>query len=237
MHFTVIREHREFFRKHHWIECDEMISKLELNRFSETIPWVLNMRAEPGILSTSATEASDSMDFFLGHDIWRGSPILKKLILNRSLAEIASELIEEKPLRFGYDTLFPAVSIKPENSFYESFLQTNPTLKEMSAVQGVLCGAMLCLSGNREAIIEEKPKTTTLFSRTKGNAVFFSPDWPLPLSEIYQNPGFVYLLIVYVKANAVYLAQQGDPHLHHFKRLGYNFGDRLREPFHPIVYS
>lgn len=240
MNFTVIREHRDFFRKHHWIECDGVVSEAELNRLSEGIPLVLAERTPPQ--PSISVKAFDKNDFAIGHDLWRGRPNLKKIILSRSLAGIASELIEDKPLRFGYDTLFPAVSKNPGNNAYESFLQTTPTLQEISCIQGVVCGAMLCLSGNNETPIEpsvttEEPSKTTIFSKTPGNAVFFSPEWPLPLHEIYQNPGFTYLLIVYVKANAVYFPQQGDPHLHDFKRLDYNFGDRLKEPLHPIVFT
>jgi hypothetical protein len=229
MHFSVIREHREFFRKHHWIECDGVISVAELKRLSETIPQVLAER------ESSASEDAFSKDFIFGHDIWRGAPALKKIILSRNLAEIASELIEEKPIRFGYDTLFPAVFTSFGKNVYASFLQTTPTLKEMSCIQGVLCGAMVCLSGKQEPA--NTSADSTLFSKIPGNIVFFSPDWPLPLHQIYQNPSFVYLLIVYVKGNAIYLSQPGDPHLHDFKQLGYNFGDRLQEPLHPIVYT
>lgn len=230
MHFTVIREHREFFRKHHWIECDGVISQTELNRVSEAVPGVLAERLKASVPSNDTFE---NKDFALGHDLWRDATSLKKIILNRNLAEIAGGLIEEKPLRFGYDTLFPAVLNK--NNAYESFLKTTPTLQEMSCIQGVLCGAMICISGTQKQGEEALP--STIFSRTPGNVVFIAPDWPLPLHEIYQNPGFVYLLIVYVKDKAIYISQPGDPHLHDFKRLGYNFGDRLKEPLHPIVYT
>jgi hypothetical protein len=233
MNFTVIREHREFFRKHHWIECDGVVSADELKRLVNGIPAVLAERTE--VKSSLTVKAFDKQNFTIGQDLWRSPAApLKKIILSRSLAGIAGELIEQKPLRFGYDTLFPAVAEMPARDAYASFLQTTPTLEEMSCIQGVLCGAMLCISG-KEPISDDI--TTTLFSKTPGNAVFFSPDWPLPLSEIYQNPGYTYLLLVYVKANAVYCLQQGDPHLHNFKRLGYNFGDRLKEPIHPVVYS
>lgn len=241
MNFTVIREHREFFRKHHWIECEGVVSADERKRLSENIPLVLDERTEA---KTSVhVKAFDKNSFEIGHDLWRGLPILKKIILGRGLAGIAAELVEQKPLRFGYDSLFPAVTNTPGRNAYETFLQTTPTLQEMSCIQGVLCGAMLCLSAGDEAEvvasqnpgIEEHP--TSIFSKTPGNAVFFAPDWPLPLHEIFQNPGYTYLLIVYSKEKAVYLAEQGDPHLHNFKKLGYSFGDRLREPLHPIVYS
>lgn len=231
MNFTVVREHREFFRKHHWIECDGVVSKGELERLVAGIPLVLAERSEPSF----AGKAFDKNGFALGHDLWREGQNLKKIILSRSLAEIAAELVEQKPLRFGYDALFPEVSEVQNQNAYESFLQTNPTLQEMSCIQGVLCGAMVCVSGSAET--SDEAVETTLFSRKPGNAVFFSPEWSLPLHEIYANPGFTYLLIVYTKANAVYLAQPGDPHLHNFKKLGYNFGDRLNDGIHPIIYT
>jgi len=234
MNFTVIREHREFFRKHHWLECAEVISATDQAKLAEGIPLILAERAE---VKSSPSKAFDKNGFAIGHDLWRGRANLKKILLNRSLAGIAGELVEQKPLRFGYDTLFPAVTAYPLENYYESFLQTTPTLEEMSCIQGVLCGAMICISGNREIKEEDQEIEPQIFSRTPGNAVFFAPDWPLPLKEIYQNPGFTYLLIVYVKNNAVYLSQQGDPHVNEFKRLGYSFGDRLNEPFHPIVYT
>lgn len=236
MNFTVIREHREFFRKHHWIECEGVISADELKRLSENIPHVLDERT--GAKASPYIKAFDKNSFDIGHDLWRGLPVLKKIILGRGLAGIAGELVEQKPLRFGYDSLYPAVTKTPGRNAYETFLQTTPTLQEMSCIQGVVCGAMVCLSGSGEAeVMGDEEAPTTLFSRTPGNAVFFAPDWPLPLHEMFQNPGYTYLLIVYVKEKAVYLAEQGDPHLHNFKKLGYSFGDRLKEPLHPIVYS
>jgi hypothetical protein len=239
MNFTVIREHREFFRKHHWIECDGVISAEERRRLLEGIEHVTAVRAAEKL---AVSKAFDKNSFAVGHDLWRGQPVLKKIILNRGLAGIAGELVEQRPLRFGYDSLFPAVSSQPIKNSYESFLQTTPTLQEMSCIQGVLCGAMLCISGNDEAKVLETDEIdpnpqATIFSKIPGNAIFFAPDWPLPLHEIYNHAGFTYLLIVYVKANAVYVAQQGDPHLHNFKQLDYSFGDRLKEPHHPIVYS
>ena len=236
MNFTVIREHREFFRKHNWIECDSVISNDDLNRLVEGIPLVLDERTEIKASLSFSGKAFDKNSFAIGHDLWRGSANLKKIILNRSLSGIAAELVEQKPLRFGYDSLFPAVTSSPAKNQYESFLQTNPTLAEMSCIQGVLCGAMVCVSGIND-LPKDESESTTIFSRKPGNAIFFSPDWPLPLNEIYQNPGFTYLLIVYVKNNAVYLAQSGDPHGNNFKKLDYSFGDRLREPLHPIVYT
>ena len=51
---------------------------------------------------------SPEMLFLQGRDLWRSSPSLHKLAAQVRFAEIASELIEKKPLRLGYDQLIPA---------------------------------------------------------------------------------------------------------------------------------
>ena len=108
MNFTVVREHREFFRKHQWIECDGVLSQDEQKRLVEGIPAALAEREE--VKSSVIVKAFDKQNFGIGHDLWRSRAApLKKIILSRSLAGIAGELIEQKPLRFGYDTLFPAI--------------------------------------------------------------------------------------------------------------------------------
>lgn len=230
MPFSVIREHREFFRTHHWIECDGVLSTEELKRISVEISTVLTKRQQE---MKALKKEEDPSEFAVGHDLWRGSAILKKTLLSRRLAGIASELTEKQPLRFGYDMLFPTIKKHTVADAYETFLKKTPTLEEMSCIQGVICGAMICLSCKDQQEASETP----LFSSTPGNVVFFSPKWPLPLKDFFLRPGGSYLLIVYVNSHAVYVANHSDPHLHDFKQLGYDFGDRLKEPLHPIVYE
>jgi len=230
MHFSIIREHREFFRNNQWIECDDVVSPSDLKRLSVEIPLILAKRKQEKLLHS---KESDVSDFAMGHDLWRENASAKKTILSRRMAGIASELTEKQPLRFGYDMLLPAADEPLAGQTYTDFLKTTPTLEEMSCIQGVIGGAFICLSCNET----QKEVVTPLFSPTPGNAVFVSPKWPLPLGDLYQRPGCSYLLVVYVQSQAVYLANHSDPHLHDFRQLGYDFGDRLKEPLHPIVYE
>lgn len=234
MNFTVVREHRNFYRQHHWIECEGVLTAPELNRIRQGLGAVLLERS--GGKAGSSDKLTAEEKFAAGRDSWRSVSGLKKILLGRGLAGIAAELTEHKPLRFGYDMLFPSVSsLQSRHGSYGAFLSTTPTLNEMSCLQGVVCGAMLCIDGPAHASDENGP--TSLFSSTPGNGVFFSPDWPLPLHDIFRMEGSTYLLIVYTKANAVYLLQERDPHAHALKDLGYNFGDRLSDPHHPVVYT
>lgn len=233
MNFTVVREHRNFYKQHHWIECEGVLSSAEQNRLMQGIETILPERVGG---KSSYKTLNPEEKFHFGHDLWRGASGLKKILLGRGLSGIAAELTEHKPLRFGYDQLIPGITPGyAKIGTYGPFVSSTPTLNEMSCIQGVVCGAMLCIDGPSGNTLDKG--ATTLFSATPGNAVFFSPDWPLPLQDIFRMEGYTYLLVVYTKANAVYLLQERDPHAYAFKDLGYNFGDRLSEPNHPVVYT
>lgn len=224
MHFAVVGKHRDFFRKHHWLECEEVLPENERQRLSEAIAAALGKNET----------AADI--FAAGRDLWRDHPAIKKAISKCNLAEIAGELIEQKPLRLGYDMLLPAPSAFDHDSSYSKFLKTTPTLTEMSCIQGIACGAMLCVSGPSNLDISTS-SSIGLFSNRPGNVIIFSSDWHLPLHEIYERAGFSYLLIAFAVSNSVYYLQPNDPHVHHLKRLGYQFGDRLKDVWNPIVYQ
>lgn len=231
MHFSVIGEHRDFFRKHHWIECEGILDRNHLAQLSNGIDAVLNERTkQPANILTA-----DQLYEF-GHDLWRGMKSVKKVVMQKELAEIASELIEYKPLRLGYDQLLPSLksSILPSEA-YKEFLNNTPTLQEISSIQGVVCGVIICLKDVQ--VDELESNTERMFPFIGGNATFFSPDVPMPLPLLKNVSGATYLLIVYVRSNAVYMKQDKDLHVHAFKKLGYNFGDRLLDSLNPLVYK
>jgi len=256
MNFSVIGEHRDFFRKHHWIECEGVLSASQQAVLSREMATVLAARLKLPISKASANQL-----FASGHDLWRGAAPLKKIILQKGLAEIAAELLEEKPLRFGYDQLFPPLaSVSMGADAYGAFLKQTLSLREISSIQGIVCGAMLCVvaptinevideevkivdapleSGLMSSQLSSQPvpiSSVPIFSTTAGNGIFFSPDTPISFEGLRSHSGGTYLLLVYTKPNAVYYRQDLDPHLHDFRNLGYNFGDRLLDRLNPLVY-
>lgn len=238
MNFAVDGRHRDFFRKSRWIEFDELLSPQQLEIINREIKPVLASRLKTPLTYLPAF-AVDKF-FEKGRDLWRGAPSLKKILLSKPLAEAASELIEQKPLRFGYDQLFPSLNnIQNENQTYALLLRTQPTLQEISCIQGVLCGLMLCLKADPQKATSEdsKEKPTTVFSKTAGNGVIFSPELPIPFEELAAMNDSLYLLLVYTNAKAVYRMEERDPHVSDFKSLGYNFGDKLSDTLNPLVYS
>lgn len=60
-----------------------------------------------------------------------------------------------------------------------------------------------------------------------GSGIFLSPTTPL-----LENDSF---LIVYCESTTVYQLNSEDPYTHSLKRLGYVFGDRVRNDTHPLI--
>jgi hypothetical protein len=243
MKFAVAHEHRDFFRKHHRIEFEALLSSKQQQLLVENIPTVLSSRL--GIAPEKWDSIAPEKLFMVARDLWRANVSLKKVILQKFFAEIASELIEYKPLRIGYDQLYlskPRFQASSEKSFYTEFLNKRHSLNEGSSLQGIACGLMLCLS-HLFSESEEHQKTNELllesprlFSPKSGSGVFFSPDIPIPFEELTAHPGAIYLLIVYTKAYTIYSLQPNDPHTHDFKHLGYGIGDKLSDKLNPVIY-
>ena len=236
MNFAVIRQHRDFFRKHHWLECEGVFSEEETKRVAQGVAAALAARLK--VKADALADMPPDKVFAAGHDLWRTDATLKKVLLHRNLAEIAGELTEQRPLRFGYDMLLPTAGGSSKfTGPYKTLMDTSPTLTEICSIQGIICGAMICVSGptDKKSVVEKIDGT--FLSDTPGNIIFFSPEWHLPFNEIINRPGYQYLMIVYVKPKSVYTRQDNDPHVHEFKQLGYQFGDKLTDILNPIVYQ
>ncbi len=226
MNFSANGEHRDFFHQHSWIECEGILSSSQLELLPKEIKEALLIRT--GIRKEAI---DDDKSFMLGRDLWRAAPLLKKIIVQKSLGQIASELTECKPLRIGYDQFFPSVG--QYQGAYSKFLEQTITLQELSGIQGVMCGLMLCVAPPNKHL--SALTSENIFPFSVGNGVFFTPDFPIDF-RILKAIGGEYLLVVYVKEKAIYCRQDRDPNNHTFKQLGYNYGDRLLDALNPIVY-
>lgn len=224
MKLAIDNVQRQYFRKNHAIEF-ELLSPLQLDELNHGIEQALG---------PSAGESADKT-FAAGRDLWRRNELVKKYVTNRSLAEIASELIEYKPLRLAFDQFYPSLSkTSPflQKGLYKQFLQQPRSLKEISSIQGLLCGLVICLSGEPG----EENKPVTIFPSIPGNGTFFSVDAVLDFQELLQEQAHRYLMVAYTHATSIYVLEENDPQTHELKRLGYVFGDKLSDRDHPLVY-
>lgn len=238
MKFATAKEHRNYFRRERHVGFECLLTEQQCAQLNSDIDKVLSQRLELRNASSLSGLTADKL-FSQGRDLWRADHKLKKIILNRAFAQAAADLIEQKPLRIGYDQLllgyipvrYPSLVPNP----YSDFLKQTATLPEISCIQGVVCGLMLCLKAPPlEDGIDDIVK---VFPRVAGQGVFIASDHPIDFSILNGLPDARYLMIVYSQAASVYCHEERDPQIHYFRSLGYNFGDRLSEQLNPLVFS
>jgi hypothetical protein len=241
MKFTIASEHRDFFQKQGAVEFEELIRPSHLEELFLSLKEAIAERLSV-TLERLPWQHPDKM-YMVGRDLWRTHPSLKKLILQNHLAEIAAEILEKKPLRYGYDQFFVsalkngrAADEERENA-YIKMLRHHSTLEELSCLQGISCGLMLCLHSEVDQSVSKKESEgpINVFSPRAGSGVYFSSNVMVDWKQLLHYPNNCYLLIVYTPATSVYFLQEGDLHTHSLKRLGYSFGDKLNDRLHPIV--
>lgn len=240
MKYSTAKEHRDFFQKHGWIEFEGLLSIDQLKGLNEGVDQVLAERLNVP-LSRLKTFGSEKI-YLHGHDLWRSKMFLQKLITQTRFAEIAAELIEKKPLRLGYDQLFPARKHKPFSDeaaqVYSQFIDQTTSLQAVCCLQGVICGFMIALSQPEGEASEEKPLLDgiDIFPSKFGNVIYFQPNIPINWNHLYSHLGQRFYMVVYTQAYAHYQLEVKDPHTHSLKRLGYIFNDKLNDALNPIIY-
>lgn len=154
----------------------------------------------------------------LKRDLWRLNPAVKKAIARREIAQIMSELLSVREMRLAFDELIDDVPKKTE------------TLSTIDCVQGLVGGLIVCI---------QKPSDdsfSTFFPKNLGAAVFFSPDFPIPFEDLAKIEPGCYLLIAFGAKDSVYIHHPEDPYIQHWRKIGYVFGDRLRNQTHPMIF-
>ena len=235
MHFALAREHLDFFYKHHYIEFEDLLTEVEVESLSRALQETLAKRLHSKRETLAKTDIKTL--YLSGYDMWRDNPTIQKFVLRPQLAEIASNLTKVRPLRIGFDQLFTA----SENA--DHLFKKPRTLHQMSSIQGTVCGCILHLSSSAIPVtqatlaIEEDMTALIPIPKKVGSAIFFNPELPLSLEYLVETPHVLQLMIVYAEEKGIYAYQETDLHTHAFKKLGYGFGDRLRNATHPILYS
>lgn len=232
MKFTVDSNHLDYFKKNNAIEFDAVLTEKQLANLREHTKRVLAFRLE-------GEKMTPENLFKAGRDLFRADAGIRNIVTQKHLAEIAFELTQQKPLRLGYDQFYP--SFPPMPSFinqnqnpYFQFLSSQPTLLEMSSIQGIQCGLMICLRAEEEK--QNEQDASLIFSNKPGNAVFFNPSAIVNFDRLTSATGeSSYLLIVYVHAVSVYVLNTMDLNTHNLKTYGYSLGDRLSDKLNPVV--
>jgi hypothetical protein len=221
--FALAREHHLHFEKQQFIELEGILplEQLQLLKSSSDETLELSQKRHPFSAVKNIFEK--------GRDLWRKCPAVKKVALNKQLAEIAAELTGEKFIRLGYDQFLSAEALQT-TSFYLSKPEDVQTLEMISCIQGVVCGMLICLSSHASET------TTSIFSTKAGNITYFLPQVNINFAELLKRETQEFLLFVYTGKTSLYTHNEEDPNLHAFKQLGYVFGDRLNDHLNPVLY-
>jgi hypothetical protein len=156
---------------------------------------------------------------FAGRDSWRESAELHKIVARRPFGSIAHELTHTAPLRLGFTQFLHSSLPFPQSANLDTF----------SSLTAPVCGILFCL---KEGDGHHPP----IFSSTPGHGVFFHPQTPIPFDWLKEHPKCAYLLFAYVEQVSLYKLNPFDPATHYLKKLGYVFGDRVRDNTHPVIY-
>lgn len=233
MKSAIIKEHRDFFQKNGLIEFEDFLTEDQVQAFNESINQAIGQRTN--LPAERWRHLSSDQLFLQGRDLWRHNDELRKLTCQPRFAQIAAELIEQKPLRLGYTQLLSVrqTEASSQPTVSAQFFQQQASLNEVSCLSEVACGLLLCLSASDE---EKESKGLDIFPKMPGHAVFFQPTLNLPWDAIYQHIGQRFYLITYTYLVSHYQLQPKDPHTHVLKHLGYVFNDKLLDRLNPVVF-
>lgn len=243
MKFAIAKEHKDFFYKHGWIEFENFVSPEQLLLINAAVDQALADRLK---IPLHKLPLHPSETFFLhGRDLSRSIAELRSFVLQARFSEIASELLEKKPLRLGYDQLFPARFNYPDFSInqkskkpYQSFIEQAATIEEVSSLEGVLGGLMICLKkeSKQNSHTKFEPNGIDIFPKLPGQVIFFGPSTLINWNNLYSHEGHRFYLIVYAQLTTLYQLKSRDSHAHYLKQLGYIINEKLTDKLNPIVY-
>lgn len=223
MKYASANEHRDFFQKNRFIEFDDLLSMDQIS----------NLKTLIGKNNDLKNKSPEKL-FQLGRDLWRANSDIKKIVLQRKFAEVASELFMVKPLRIGYDqfifSINPHYQYEIENSSYSNLMKSKSDLQQISALDGVVGGLMLRLDAHEAPV-------SAPFPSKAGSGIYFDAAFPIDFSQLLNNQEQMFFLIVYVQSNAYYALNEKDPNVSFLKRFGYIYGSKLALKHHPIVFE
>lgn len=223
MKFSINSEQRNFFRKNGIIEFENLLSKEKVENLKRGFEEIL-VELVPNLIKASPKEI-----FLKGRDLFRKSAKVKKEITHHRLLALLFELVQEKPIRLGFDQVFPPFN----ENFYSEFFLKKKSFESFSSVQNLLCLLNICIQGEGPPpdLQEGDP-----FPSKPGNGIFFAPTYEVDFEKLNLHKDQTFLLIGFTQQHSQYLYMPEDPQCHILKKIGYVFGDHLDDSLHPVIF-
>lgn len=230
MKFNLEKEHSHFFSENGFIILEGLFEGKSLASSKSAVKHSLARRLKQSTLGIEST--SPETLFLEGRDLWKDEPELFPVIKRRSLNEVVYELMHEKPFRLALTDYLPSYDDRNGTLSFPILnkLTERPfSLTEMSSIQGMIGGVIVCL--------ESEEEDANAFLPTKaGQGLFFTAERSIDLSSLRSEVKRSYLLVAYAKEAAVYVRQVEDFHAHSLKKYGYVYGDKLLHKHHPLLF-
>jgi hypothetical protein len=145
----------------------------------------------------------------------RADARVEKIVYSQSLFQICRQLVDKRVLRFAFDRVVTSLDM-PSRS-----------LQELSSIRPLLIACMVGLKGGRECHEEFYPFPKPSVVR------FFLPSCRWTAEHVDGEKGY---LITWAEPLSLYYFSENDPYTHELKKRGYVFGDRVGEPWHPLMH-
>lgn len=153
-------------------------------------------------------------------DVWRRNAELKEIIANRQFGEVVARLTDQRPLRLGLDLILSIDQWKP-----------GATLQDYAPFQGIVGGMLIGFKGAWES------EEVLPIPSQEGSAVILGPELIFPELDSHIPRENRWLLIIYADSKARFIPSKLGFEGGELKKIGYSFGDRLRDEEHPVVCS
>ncbi len=225
MRFSLPDSYFDFLLKHQILEIEDLMTAQEAETLCEKTESLLVSRLHQKPLCIS----SNLELWKAGKNLWKEDPEIKKILFHLQLGEISHFLFKKRPIRLAYTQTFFTENKK------DAVFSSSEILNNISCVNPLLGGVLLCLrsSDNQESIT---PLIPDLKATKKGRAFFFSEQYPIPFPELFQQKGLRMILIAFAPGRLRYKLEPKDIHTHDFKKVGYGFGDLIKEELCPYLY-
>ncbi len=225
MRFALNSDHKDFYAKNGFIEFEGLLDAQAVTALQQEIDSTLCLR-----LNTSSilmARLPRKAIFESGFDLWRNSGAVKQALFKTTFTELSAQLFKANLLRVGFDQYIDTGAgsdfpLKEPLSF-NAFSCANP-------LSGIL---MFRLSETPADPCD--PQVCPIPSRV-GSGIFLSPDKVIPWAELFSKKNLRLMILAYASKRTFYRLEKNDPHTHLWKRLGYVFGDLLKDNLHPILH-
>jgi len=223
MRYCLDHEETICFEKKGYVLLQELLPQGKVQRLLSCVSCAFQENRES--FESQKREAGDmSLSSFYARDVALFSSEVRKVLFSKSLGQIASQLAKKKTVRYGGDWLWKG-DIVPWGQKTES-----GDLSSCFCVKPLALACLFALSDRESGAVQNDP----FLPEKAGDALLFSPQLIYPWRSLGgQDKTQKFLLFLYAEKEALYTFNPLDPHTHALKRMGYVFGDRLKETTHP----